>query len=164
MGARCARRASRFAANASWIRSATRKIKQCRTGLSMSPLLIFDGKCAFCRIWIEYSKTVTGDRVEYAPSQQVGAQFPQIAPENFGKSVQLVFPDGEVVSGARAAIETLRYSPRHGWLVWLYESVPLFAVLCEWAYRHVAAHRTLAYHVTRLLFGRQVRPLSYDFI
>src|SRR5205823_13285275 len=75
-----------------------------------------------------------------------------------------VFPDGEIVSGARVAFETLRYSPRHNWLVWLYETVPLFAAFCEFAYRIIAAHRTFAYHATRILFGRRVLPLSYEFV
>jgi lipase maturation factor 1 len=32
------------------------------------PLLLFDGKCAFCRVWIARWKAMTGDRVDYAPS------------------------------------------------------------------------------------------------
>ena len=58
------------------------------------PLLIYDGRCGFCRIWIDYWKRLTGDRVDYASSQEVGAQYPQIQPQAFGESVQLVRPDG----------------------------------------------------------------------
>src|SRR5579863_6668751 len=54
------------------------------------PLLIFDGHCGFCRIWIEYWKKLSGDRLDYAPSQEVADQFPQIPREEFNRSVQLV--------------------------------------------------------------------------
>ncbi len=42
------------------------------------PLVIFDGRCGFCRIWIDYWKAITGGRVAYAPSQEVGGLYPQI--------------------------------------------------------------------------------------
>ena len=71
------------------------------------PTLIFDGKCGFCRIWIEYWKLLTGDAIDYAPSQEVAQNYPQIAPEAFQRSVQLVLPDGEVFSGAEAVFRTL---------------------------------------------------------
>ena len=77
----------------------------------MRPLLIYDGQCGFCRIWIDYWKRLTGERIDYAPSQQVGGRFPQIPPEAFAEAVQLVRPDGSVASGARAVFETLGREP-----------------------------------------------------
>ena len=71
------------------------------------PILIFDGKCGFCRIWIDYWRKLTGDRVEYLASQEVGDRFPQIPRQAYDESVQLVRPDGTVASGARAVFETL---------------------------------------------------------
>ena len=71
------------------------------------PVLIFDGKCGFCRIWIDYWKGLTGGAIEYAASQDVAHDYPQIAPEDFSRSVQLVLPSGEIISGARAVFETL---------------------------------------------------------
>lgn len=115
------------------------------------PLVIFDGRCDFCRIWIEYWKSLTGPRVAYAPSQEVGKHFPQIPPEEFGQSVQLVMPDGNVMSGARAVFMTLTFTPRMHWLLWAYEHVPGFAAITEAAYRWVARHRALLYRVTRLI-------------
>ena len=58
------------------------------------PLLIFDGRCGFCRIWIGYWRHISNGRIDFAPSQEVGYQYPQIPPDAFGKSVQLVRPDG----------------------------------------------------------------------
>jgi predicted DCC family thiol-disulfide oxidoreductase YuxK len=124
------------------------------------PLLIFDGHCGFCRIWIEYWKVITRGRVAYAPSQEVGGRYPQIRPDEFGESVQLVMPAGEVVRGARAVFVTLTYAPGMAWLLWTYQHVPGFAAVTEGAYRWIAAHRTFFYHLTRLTFGRRIRPLK----
>src|SRR5579862_2837184 len=115
------------------------------------PLVIFDGRCDFCRIWIEYWKTLTGGRLAYAPSQEVGRHYPQIAPEKFGQSVQLVMPDGKVMSGARAVFMTLTYARRMQWLLAAYEHIPGFAVLSEAGYRWVARHRAFLYRMTRFI-------------
>src|SRR6185436_8000274 len=114
------------------------------------PLLIFDGKCGFCRIWIEYWKRLTGDRVEYAASQDVGAQYPQIPPEAFKGSVQLVRPDGSFVSGAQAVFETL------GW------KLPALVPMANVAYGVIARHRSFFYWVTRICFGKQVEPARFQ--
>src|SRR5690242_20091415 len=90
------------------------------------PLVIFDGKCSFCRIWIEYWKQLTGDRVDYAPSQEVRDQFPGIPREAFAASVQLALPGGEILSGARAVYELLTYSNEKRWPLWLYHNLPGF--------------------------------------
>jgi lipase maturation factor 1 len=124
------------------------------------PLVIFDGRCGFCRIWIEYWKIITRGRVAYAPSQEVGTRYPQIPPQDFGQSVQLVMPSGAVLRGARAVFVTLTYAPGMAWLLWVYEHVPGFAAVSEAAYRLIAAHRTFFYHLTRVTFGKSIRPLE----
>jgi predicted DCC family thiol-disulfide oxidoreductase YuxK len=116
-----------------------------------APLLIYDGRCGFCKIWIEYWKLVTGDRVAYAASQDVGAQYPQIPRQEFSRSVQLVRPDGSVASGARAVFEMLGRER-------IYESAPGVAAVAEWAYRIIARSRSWFYWVTRLTFGKHIEP------
>src|SRR5207244_1351738 len=105
------------------------------------PLLIFDGHCGFCRIWIEYFRKLAGDRIDFAPSQEVEHDYPKIPHEAFGKSVQLVRTDGSVASGARAVFESLGWERS-------YESVPLLAPVSEWAYRLIARNRGFFYWVT----------------
>jgi predicted DCC family thiol-disulfide oxidoreductase YuxK len=128
--------------------------------MAEDPLLIFDGRCGFCRIWIEYWKALTSGRVAYAASQDVASQYPQIPAKDFSQSVQLVLPDGRVLSGAQAVFETLAYAPGLRWLAALYDGVPGLAPAAEAAYRLVAGHRTFFYHVTRLTFGKRVLPLA----
>jgi len=124
------------------------------------PLVIFDGHCGFCRIWIEYWKAITGGRVAYAASQEVGGLYPQIPAKNFSESVQFVLPGGEAFSGARAVFMTLIYAPGMAWLLKAYDAVPGVAPASEAAYRLIAGHRTFFYHLTRLTFGKRVLPLK----
>jgi len=129
--------------------------------MSDNPLVLYDGNCGFCRIWIEYWNQLTGDRMDYASSQEAGERFPQIQRESFGQSVQLVMPEGQVIGGARAVYTTLTFAPGMAWLLWLYEYLPGFAGMSESFYRLIAAHRTFFYHLTRVTFGRRIFILRY---
>ncbi|HLK22633.1 MAG TPA: lipase maturation factor family protein [Bryobacteraceae bacterium] len=119
--------------------------------MSERPLLIFDGNCEFCRIWIRYWTQLTGTTVEHAPAED-GRSL---------QSVELILPDGEVQRGAQAVVTTLQYAPGWSCFAWAYGHVPGFASVSEAAYRLVAAHRTLFYHLTRLTFGKNISPLRY---
>ena len=120
----------------------------------MQPLLIFDGRCGFCRIWIDYWKRLTAGRIDFAPSQEVGDRFPQIRAEEFAQAVQLIRPDGSVASGARAVFETLGREK-------LYESSSWIAAASEAAYRFIAKRRSFFYWVTRLTFGKRIEPARF---
>jgi len=118
---------------------------------SSKPLLIYDGKCGFCRIWLDYWRKLTGDRVEYAPSQEVGERYPQIPKGDFSLGVQLVRPDGSVASNARAVFETLGLSRFYS---------PL-APVWEFGYGIIARHRDFFYHLTKWTFGTQIEPARF---
>src|ERR1700733_12336 len=133
--------------------------------LAVPPLVIFDGHCGFCRIWIEYWKALTGVRVAYGASQEFGGLYPQIPAKNFSESGQLVMPGGEGFSGARAVFMTLTYASGMArlasLLLWAYGRVPGFARSTEAAYRLIAGHRTFFYHLTRLTFGKRILPWKF---
>jgi len=120
----------------------------------LQPLLIYDGRCGFCRIWIDYWKRLTGEQIEFAPSQEVADRYPQIPREAFAEAVQLVRPDGSVASGARAVFESLG---REG----IYESSSWIAKSTEAAYRFIARRRTFFYWLTRLTFGKRIEPARF---
>ncbi len=124
------------------------------------PLAVFDGDCGFCRQWIERWRARTGPRVDYAPSQEVAARFPEIPPEAFARAFQLVLPDGRVLEGAAAVLATLDPAPGDGMLSAL-ARVPVLGRLLELAYRLVASHRPAASVLTRLLWGRSVERPTY---
>ena len=105
------------------------------------PLLIYDGACEFCRAWIARWRRWTGERVEYAASQDVASQFPAIDAARFRESVVLVGVDGRVCYAAEAVIRSLAGTPGGGALLWAYARLPGFAGVSEWAYRAVARRR-----------------------
>ncbi len=125
------------------------------------PILIFDGDCGFCRHWIAYWQSLTGDRVDYAPYQEVASRFPQIPLEHFVKAVQLMDWDGQVYGAAAAVFKSLTYSAGMGWLYKIYRASPAFASASEWIYRLVAGRRWIFSRLTYLLWGSEVRPSTY---
>ena len=81
------------------------------------PLLVYDGDCGFCKYWVRYWQRLTGDRVAYAPYQEVAAQFPEIPVAAFQRAVQYIAPDGKIASGAEAGVLTLSHAGGKGfWL------------------------------------------------
>jgi predicted DCC family thiol-disulfide oxidoreductase YuxK len=127
----------------------------------VNPLLVYDGDCSFCRLWIARWQSYTGDRVEYAPFQEVAARFPQIPREDFARSLQLVMPGGAIYSAAHAVFRTLAYAPGQSGMLWAYRHLPGVASLSEWAYRVVAHHRDFFYKVTRLLWEKHLERPSF---
>jgi predicted DCC family thiol-disulfide oxidoreductase YuxK len=123
--------------------------------------MLFDGDCHFCRRWIERWRETTAGAVDYASSQEAGAQFPEISPAEFAAAVQLVEADGTISSGAAAVFRSLGYSRGGGWLPRLYDRVPGVAGVTEFAYAIVAKNRQLASAGTRLLWGNDVRRPTY---
>ena len=126
------------------------------------PLMIYDGDCTFCRMWIEYWQRLTGDQVDYLPFQTAADQFPQIPRQDFESAVHLIWPDGSVFRGAHAVFKTLACVPRYRRLLGLYDRVPGVAALTERLYRLVAAHRDFSYWMTRLLWGKRLQPATFD--
>src|SRR5579859_7926630 len=122
------------------------------------PLMVYDGDCRFCGLWIRRWRQLTGDPVDYIKSQdpQVAARFPEIPREEFNQSVQLIEPDGAVFSGAEAVFRALAKNPNLAWPLDFYESSPAFAKITEGSYKFVAGHRTAFSYVTRFLWGRHV--------
>ena len=125
------------------------------------PLLIYDGGCGFCRRQVARWRDRTGERVEYAPSQEVASRYPQVAPELFDRGVVLLVPGGDVLTGALAVFTALRHSPAGRCTLWAYRRVPGFAPVAESLYRFTARHRHAASTVSRLLAGRNPAPDTY---
>ncbi len=127
------------------------------------PLLVYDGDCGFCKIWIRNWRYLTGDHIDYAPSQAVAEQYSHIPPQAFEEAVQLIMPDGSYTSAADAVFHTLRYTAGYRWLYSLYRLPPV-RWLTEAAYRFIATHRDAGYKITRLLWGDGPGPHSNRFI
>jgi predicted DCC family thiol-disulfide oxidoreductase YuxK len=125
------------------------------------PLLVFDGDCSFCRIWVDYWKLLTVGRVDCAPYQEVSERFPGISREEFANAAKLIFPDGEIRSAAHAVFSVLATAPGSHAGLWAYRHIPGFAVASEAAYQVIANHRSFSYRLTRFLWGRSIIPETW---
>jgi len=130
------------------------------------PVLVYDGNCRFCKLWIRRGQQLTGDAVEYLPAQdpRVAEQFPEIPPAWFDTAVQFIGTDGRVSSGAEAVGRTLAHNPGWRWALELYEDHPFLARVADRAYRFVAEHRPVFSALTRLGWGRHVEAPSYFLV
>ncbi len=128
------------------------------TGGSDRPLLVFDGACAFCRLWVRRWHARLGDRAGFAPYQQVGRRFPDIDEEAFRRASWLIEPDGTRRSGAAAALRLQAYAPGHGFGWSAYRRVPGLAPALEAGYRAIAHSRGPLYRLTRLGWGDHPEP------
>src|SRR5271154_3437400 len=108
------------------------------------PLMVFDGDCNFCTLWIRRWQQITGDTVDYLPFQdsQIAVHFPEIPRDQFETSIQLIEGDGIVFSGAEAVFRALAKNPKHQWPLRYYKKSPAFTDFTEHAYKFVAKHRT----------------------
>ena len=100
-------------------------------------------------MWVEFWRTLTGDRVDYVT-----------APEP-PKSVEYVANDQHYF-GAEAVSQLLSLVPGYEWMLRLYRNLPGFAALAEFSYRLIADHRNAAYQVTRALWGERIERPSYN--
>ena len=127
------------------------------------PLMVFDGDCNFCTLWIRRWQQLTGDAVDYLPSQDasIAARFPEIPRERFNTAVQFIEPNGLVFSGAEAVFRALANNPKRRWPLKIYWSSPAFAILTEWAYHLVAGNRTFFSLLTRWFWGPHVEVPDY---
>ncbi len=128
------------------------------------PLLIYDGDCAFCVYWARYWQRLTGDRVAYAPYQEVAPQYPEIPVAAFQRAVQYVAPDGKIASAAEASFLALSHANGKGFWLMLYRHLPGFAAITERTYAFVASHRGALYRPSRWLWGRDYEPPRFDLV
>ena len=125
------------------------------------PLLIYDGNCGFCRLWVERWRAAAGDRLDLETAQTAGARFPEIPPAAFDRAVQLVEPGGAVTSAAEAVLRARALARRRSWLLAAYARLPGFAPAAEAVYRLVAGHRPLFSLLTRLFWGAGIARPSF---
>jgi len=131
--------------------------------MTARPVLVYDGDCGFCRLWIARWRAATGERVEYVASREAAARFPKMKRSDLDEAVHLVEPGGRVTRGAEAVFRSLAVAGGAGRLALrAYERVPPFRAASEAAYRLVAANRPLFSRATRLLWGPSPEPAPVE--
>jgi predicted DCC family thiol-disulfide oxidoreductase YuxK len=127
---------------------------------SSRPVLIYDGDCSFCRAWVDFWRTLTGDSLEYLPFQEACERFPEVPLEDCRKAVQFITREGRF-PGAEGVFRFLAGVPGYGWLYWCYRFVPGFAPLTSMVYGFIANHRSPAWRFTRALWGERIERATY---
>ena len=107
-------------------------------------VLIYDSECAMCRasaLWL-MRLALSGGALEILPcrSEPRRARFPRISDEACMTAMQLVLPDGRVLTGADAVPELLRRIRGLGWLATLF-ALPGARPLARRFYAWVARNR-----------------------
>src|SRR5947207_8303036 len=139
----------------------TSEPRLCVSNSPPKPLMIWDGECLFCKMWIERWREITAGKIDYATYQQAADQFPEIPVDQFKRAMAFIEPDGKTFFAAEAVYRSLQYGSSRKWLAWSYEHVPGFSAISESAYKFIARHRSLGSSVTRLLWGKDLRPPTY---
>lgn len=130
------------------------------TARAPRPVLVFDGDCAFCRLWIERWRAATGEAVDYRPYQDEADRRPEIPRARFAEAIHF-FEPGRTSRAAEAVLRSLSHAPGFAWLPRVY-ALPLAAPVLEAGYRFVAARRPAFARLTRLLWGDSVVPAPVD--
>ena len=125
------------------------------------PILIWDGDCRFCALWVERWRVLTGARIDDSPFQQAADQFPEVPRELFERAIVYIDEQGRVFSAAEAIFRSLQFGG-HRLVAWAYDHVPAFAAASEFFYGIVANHRRFSSAVTRIFWGQNVRPPTYQ--
>jgi len=123
--------------------------------------MIWDGECHFCKRWIERWREITAGEVDYVTYQEAADRFPEIPVEQFKRAVAFIEPNGKTFFAAEAVYRSLRCRSSRKWLTWSYDYIPGFATISELAYKSIARHRGIGSAVTRVLWGKDVRPPRY---
>lgn len=113
-------------------------------------MVLYDGDCNFCKLWVARWQQATAGRVDFLPLQEpsVSFRFPELTRLALEQSVHLVEPDGSVYNGAEAVLRALSQDTRQHWLLEWYQDFPLFARASEWTYDWIARHRAFLSRLT----------------
>jgi predicted DCC family thiol-disulfide oxidoreductase YuxK len=106
------------------------------------PILIYDGRCPFCRRESERLVRWVGDRAARESFRDPGVieRHPGLSEEACERALQLVEPGGRISSGMEAVFRTLALKRGFIPFLWLY-AVPGIRHALEAAYRLVARNR-----------------------
>jgi predicted DCC family thiol-disulfide oxidoreductase YuxK len=118
--------------------------------------MVWDGDCNFCRFWILRLHRRTREGVEYVEYQnpRIRELAAEISREQFEEAVQLILPDGRVLSGAEAIFVVLANYGNLHWPLAMFRRVPGAAAVANLGYRFIASHRGFFSWVTRVIWGR----------
>lgn len=108
-----------------------------------APLLLYDGRCGFCRAWSRRLARWDGQgRIRQLPAQErhLVKGIPPLSDQELDLALHVILPDGRVVRGARGIIALLPWLRGGRWLGML-AAIPGVAPVADRVYRWVGARR-----------------------
>lgn len=123
------------------------------------PILLYDGECGFCSLWVNrWRDNGTGNTDFFPSSSGIGARF-GVSPDQDLDAVKLIEVDGNVRSGGAAVLRLMDLAGGlMGRMLWRsYGGSRLFRSLIEGGYRMIAGHRGFFSAWIRIPWGRDVR-------
>jgi len=114
-------------------------------GKALTPAtLIYDAECAMCRssaLWL-MRRALSSGALEILPCRSGvrRTRFPQVAEATCLTAMQLVLPDGRILSGADAVPELLRRIRGWGWVAGVF-ALPGIRPIAHRGYAWVAQNR-----------------------
>jgi predicted DCC family thiol-disulfide oxidoreductase YuxK len=106
--------------------------------------LLYDDQCPLC---VGFQQRIrrwdTRHRIEPVgfDDPRTASLVPQMTRAELENSFHLVFPDGKMLSGAKAFPDLLELLPRWKWLGRLLKIMPGSGIVSEWIYGKIAASR-----------------------
>jgi predicted DCC family thiol-disulfide oxidoreductase YuxK len=116
-------------------------------------VLIYDGQCPVCRRavgWIRENAKKGAFRMLSCQSEEVKKKYPFIKEDLCMRAMQLVLPDGKVLSGEKALPEIVKRLRRYSGVAGIF-ALPGSEALSRAFYRWFADRR---YHIAEVLFPR----------
>ena len=122
-------------------------------------LLVWDGKCGFCKFWVTRWKIQTQGKIKFITYQEVAENFKDIPLKEFKKSSKVIEPNGRVYNGPDSAYRSLYISGNRKWHH-LYKNSKLFTTLSDHAYNHIAKHRSFYFKITKACLGSNPKKIK----
>jgi predicted DCC family thiol-disulfide oxidoreductase YuxK len=122
--------------------------KEEKTGKAV---LIYDGNCPVCKKtveWIKKKEYKASFEMLPCQSEEMRRRFPFIEPAVCMQAMQLILPDGHVLSGEKAFPEILKRLKRYCHAAELFK-LPASEIIAGYFYRLLADNR---YHIASVLF------------
>lgn len=126
-----------------------------------TPILIWDGKCGFCKYWMLRWKRKTPDYTQFIPYQDIAEKFEDIPTDTFKTSNKFIEPDGKIYSGPDSAYRSLWHAGNKFWHK-LYSRNAFFEKLSDYGYHYITKNRNFFYKLTITCFGKNPNsPKNY---
>lgn len=127
-----------------------------------NPLMLYDGKCGFCKYWVIKWKKISGLGVDFRPYQEAAHEFPDIPEFHFKEAVRFITIDGRVYNGPDAAYITYYNRNKVQFLHRWYENKSWFRKLSDFIYQKIANNRYAMSKISIWLFGKNpANPKPY---